>query len=113
MTATPDLTDDAPDVQPLKRLRWVGYAEGTTLLLLVFVAVPLKYLGGWPTGTSIMGPVHGATFILYVVTLIEVANSSLLNRPEILRTFGACLIPFGPFLNDAFLKKKLAAATGS
>ncbi len=101
--------NQAPDLQPLKRLRWAGFAEGTTLLLLVFGAVPLKYLGGWPTGTSIMGPIHGATFILYIVTLIEVASSSVLTRQEILRTFAACLIPFGPFLNDALLRKKLTA----
>ena len=95
------------DTSVLKRLRFVGRIEGTTLLLLVGVAVPLKYIGGWPQGTSIMGPIHGAAFIFYVVTLIEVASSQLLNRTETIRTFFACLIPFGPFWNDALLKKKI------
>ena len=96
------------DATPLNRLRLAGRIEGTTLLLLIGVAVPLKYIGGWPQGSSIMGPIHGAAFIFYVVTLIEVASSQLLSRSETLRTFLACLIPFGPFWNDALLKKKLA-----
>ncbi len=103
-------TGTASDTHALQRLRLVGMVEGTTLLLLIFVAVPIKYLGGWPTATSIMGPIHGVAFIFYVVTLIEVASSQLLNRQEIVRTFAACLVPFGPFLNDAFLKRKILAA---
>ena len=99
---------DEIDTTSLKRLRFVGRIEGTTLLLLIGVAVPLKYIGGWPQGSSIMGPIHGAAFIFYIVTLIEVASSRLLNRSETLRSFLACLIPFGPFWNDALLKQKLA-----
>ncbi len=104
---------DKDDAQSLKRLRLAGAVEGTTLLLLVFGAVPLKYLAGWPTGTSVMGPIHGVTFLFYVITLIEVASASLLSRQETLRTFAACLVPFGPFLNDGLLRRKLAAATGA
>lgn len=99
--------DTTSDAGLVKRLRLVGFVEGTTLIVLVFVAVPLKYLAGWPTGTALMGPIHGASFLLYIVTLIEVSSSRLLNRAETIRTFAACMVPFGPFLNDGLMRQKL------
>lgn len=49
----------------LRRLRRLSWIEGATLLLLVGVAVPLKRLAGWPDGVTLLGPVHGAAFLLY------------------------------------------------
>ncbi|MEY4733742.1 MAG: hypothetical protein RLZZ464_1808, partial [Pseudomonadota bacterium] len=49
----------------LRTLRWASWAEGATLLLLMLVAVPLKRLADWPLGVSVMGPIHGAAFVVY------------------------------------------------
>ena len=95
------------DTGALKRLRWIGRIEGVTLLTLLFVAVPLKYLGDWPIATAVMGPVHGVSFIVYLVTLVETASAGDLNRRETVRAFIACIIPFGPFFNDGLLKQKI------
>jgi integral membrane protein len=43
----------------LKALRLIALLEGTTLILLVLVAMPLKYQFGLPIAVSIMGPIHG------------------------------------------------------
>jgi integral membrane protein len=58
---------------PLGRLRLTGYAEGISLLLLVFVAVPLKYSGITPQLSQIMGPIHGMLFLLFVINTFRVA----------------------------------------
>ncbi len=50
----------------LRRLKIVSLVEGTTLLLLVFIAVPLKHLAGWKAMSSVMGPIHELAFLAYV-----------------------------------------------
>lgn len=55
----------------LRTLRLASLGEGATLLLLLLIAVPLKRLAGWPTGVSIMGPIHGAAFLLYAALVLR------------------------------------------
>ena len=95
------------DAGSLKRLRWIGRIEGLTLLTLLFVAMPLKYLGDLTIATRIMGPVHGLSFVGYLVVLVETATAGDLNRRETVRAFIACILPFGPFFNDGLLKRKI------
>lgn len=57
------------EIAQLKWMRRVSAPEGTTLLLLVLVAVPIKYLAGFPIATRIVGPVHGIAFLFYIWTL--------------------------------------------
>jgi len=72
MTAPSDVADE---LSQLRRMRLASIAEGCTLLVLVFIAVPLKHLGGHPLATAIMGPVHGLAFLLYVWTLIQTVSA--------------------------------------
>lgn len=90
---------------PIARLRLVGMLEGTTLLLLVLVGVPLKHLAGRPELVSVMGPVHGLAFITYVVVAIEAVSGGGWRPREIARLLLACVVPFGPFLNDGWLRR--------
>lgn len=48
---------------PPARLRTTTLLEGLSYLVLLFVAVPLKYLAGEPLGVRVVGPVHGALFL--------------------------------------------------
>ena len=91
----------------IERLRWVGRFEGATLLLLLFVAVPVKYGLGHPEGVSLMGPIHGVSFLLYTVSLIEASSSGVLSKRDSLRTLLACFVPFGPFFNDRVLRRAM------
>lgn len=90
----------------MSRLRVAGLVEGCTLLLLLGVAVPLKHLAGLPSATTIIGPVHGLVFILYVVLLIEEAVAEAWPKRDVVRAFLACLLPFGTFLNDGWLRQR-------
>jgi len=92
----------------LRRMRVVSVIEGSTLLVLVFVAVPLKHLGGYPIATAIMGPVHGMAFLLYVWMLIQTVSGAAFPRRDVVRMVAAAFIPFGAFLNERILRRRQA-----
>lgn len=61
-------------------LRVIAYLEGTTLIALMGIAVPLKRLAGMPELVSIVGPIHGACFLLYLWAVFDtVARGSALS----------------------------------
>ncbi|MEC9073494.1 MAG: DUF3817 domain-containing protein, partial [Myxococcota bacterium] len=53
------------------RLRLIGWIEGTSYLLLVGVAMPLKYLAGQPMAVKITGWIHGLLFMLFCLILLQ------------------------------------------
>jgi integral membrane protein len=90
-------------------MRAVSLLEGTTLLLLVGVAVPLKHLAGIPVVTSIMGPIHGIAFILYVWMLVQTVSMGGWTLAAAARMVLAAFIPFGAFLNERALARRQAS----
>ena len=94
--------------EQLRRLALVSMLEGTTLVLLVFVAVPLRHLGGWAGMVRVLGPVHGLAFLFYVWTAIETAAGGGWTRLEVARLVLVAFIPFGGFANLALLRRKAA-----
>jgi integral membrane protein len=56
---------------PLARLRAVSILEGASLLLLLGVAMPLKYLAHEPAAVRVVGMIHGVLFVAYVLLLIQ------------------------------------------
>ncbi|HYD64444.1 DUF3817 domain-containing protein [Azospirillum sp.] len=101
--------DVAEEQRHLRRMRVVSLLEGSTLLLLVLVAVPLKHLAGLPVATAIMGPVHGLAFLLYVWMLLQTVSGGGWSRAETFRLVMAAFIPFGAFLNERALARRQAA----
>lgn len=90
------------------RLRLLGYAEGSSLLLLVFVAVPVKYLLGNPALTKAIGPVHGALFLLFVLNTFSVALEQHWKFSNTTwKLIVACFIPFGTFYIDRTILKHI------
>ena len=57
----------------LTRFRVMAYIVGVFLLVLVFVAMPLKYLADQPTLVAIVGPAHGFLYMVYLVTAFDLA----------------------------------------
>jgi integral membrane protein len=53
------------------RYRILAFATGVLLVLLVFVAIPLKYLGDHPGPVSVIGTAHGFLFMVYLVTAFD------------------------------------------
>lgn len=99
----------ADDLAQIRRLRLASFVEATTLLALLFVAVPLKHLYGYSPATRLMGPVHGAAFIAYAWSLVAAVSAGGWSRREMVRLGLAAFLPFGGFLNAGLLRRKQAA----
>lgn len=95
----------------LRWLRWASLSEGATLLLLVCLAVPLKRLAGMPEFVTVMGPVHGAAFLIYVAMVVRAGSAGLLTAAETTRMMLVAFIPFGAFFMTGMFKRKAAALT--
>jgi integral membrane protein len=103
----------AEALSQLRRMRTVSLIEGSTLLLLVLVAVPLKHVAGLPVATRIMGPVHGLAFLAYGWMLIRTVAGGGWSRADIARLALAALIPFGAFINERALARRQAMLAAS
>jgi integral membrane protein len=57
---------------PIRRLRFVGFVEGVSYLVLLFIAMPLKYWAGMPLAVRVVGMLHGVLFILFFAAVAEV-----------------------------------------
>ena len=93
---------------PIGRLRLIGYIEGLSLLVLLFIAVPLKYAAGNPSLSKIMGPLHGALFLLFVInTMSDGVEQQWKFRKTTYKVMLACIIPFGTFYIDRKILSKI------
>jgi integral membrane protein len=89
-------------------LRWSALLEGISLLVLLFVAMPVKYALDKPLMVQVVGMAHGVLFILYSVLLAAVAlKMNWLGRKAII-SFFASFVPFGTFYVDKHYFKALA-----
>ena len=85
----------------LGRLRIVAILEGISFLILLGIAMPLKYIAGIPEVVRVVGMAHGVLFVLYVVLLIQVAIEKNWSFKKSILAFIASFIPFGTFYADA------------
>ncbi|MCY1237934.1 hypothetical protein D3C87_57760 [compost metagenome] len=93
---------------PIGRLRLIGYIEGLSLLVLLFIAVPLKYAAGDPSLSKIMGPLHGALFLLFIFNTLSVGVEQQWKfRQTTYKVMLACIIPFGTFYIDRKILSKI------
>lgn len=95
------------------RLRAAGMVEGASFLLLLFVAMPLKYVWGRPEAVSVIGMAHGVLFLLYCLLLVFAWDAAKWNVRQCAKAFVAALIPFGPFLIDGWLRREDKRLQGS
>ncbi|MGY2134107.1 DUF3817 domain-containing protein [Hymenobacter sp. HD11105] len=84
----------------LGRLRIVGFLEGLSFLVLLGIAMPLKYLAGQPEAVRMVGMAHGLLFVLYVLLVIMAAIERSWSFKKTVLAFLASLVPFGPFYAD-------------
>ena len=90
----------------LKKFRLINKIEGFSYLFLLFVAMPLKYMAGFPIATKIAGMIHGVLFIGFVYQLIMATEEVPFSKKEAFIFFVASLIPFGSFYVEAQCKEK-------
>ena len=82
----------------VKHFRAIGYWEAISFLLLLGVAMPLKYVAGYPLAVRLVGSLHGLLFILYVLSAYLTAQEYNWPRKTLMQAFIAAVLPFGPFI---------------
>ncbi|MBK7232063.1 MAG: DUF3817 domain-containing protein [Saprospiraceae bacterium] len=83
------------------RLRILGFLEGITLLGLVFIAVPMKYLFDNPEWSKTLGPIHGAIFIVFMLNTFSLSiEHNWSFKSFTWKILLASFIPFGTFYID-------------
>jgi integral membrane protein len=90
----------------LGRLRVIGMLEGVSFLLLLGIAMPLKYLAGLPEMVSVVGMIHGVLFLLFVAAVLDAGVRLRWPAGRILLALVSSLVPFGPFVLDAHLRRE-------
>ena len=86
---------------PIGRLRLTGFLEGSSLLLLLFVAMPMKYFFGDPSLVRMLGMVHGLLFVLFVLLTLGVAVENKWSfSKKTWKVLLACVVPLGTFYID-------------
>lgn len=93
---------------PTGRFRIIGILEGISYLVLLCIAMPLKYLAHKPEAVKYTGWAHGVLFVLYMLALAHVWYAERWSFKKVVVAFIASLVPFGPFILDSQLKKEEA-----
>ncbi len=83
-----------------QKLRLLGFIEATSLIILVLIAMPLKYIYGYPLLVRIMGSAHGFLWLLFIVFAYYVGNEKDWSLKKIFLAIVISTVPLGPFLFD-------------
>ncbi len=100
----------AGSMTELKQFRWVAFVEGLSFVLLLFVAMPLKYWAGLPLAVRIVGSLHGLLFVAFLWTLFRVTVEREWSAKRWMTALVSSIVPFGTFLFDRSLKRELEGA---
>ncbi|MFD1095855.1 DUF3817 domain-containing protein [Salegentibacter chungangensis] len=81
----------------IKVFKWISILEGLSFLILLFLAMPLKYFFDSPEMVRQVGMAHGILFIAYVLGAFLLYNAMNWKWKEMLIILACSLVPFGPF----------------
>jgi integral membrane protein len=93
------------NINSIYSLRLLGNIEGISYLLLLGIAMPMKYIFVFPMAVKIVGMAHGVLFIAYCLLLALQMKANKWNLLFGIYLFVATLIPFGTFVTDRKLAK--------
>lgn len=103
---------NSPRLLALRVLYVIGLAEGTSFLVLLLIAMPLKYLANQPEAVRIVGGIHGGLFLLYVALVLLCAVLSRWKLTRAFLGFVSSVVPLGPFFFDASVKREIKSLEG-
>ena len=89
---------------PIPLLRTLALVEGASFLVLLFVAMPLKYFAGLPMAVKVVGWIHGVLFVAFVAALVWTMIAARWSIGRGALVLVAALVPFGPFVIDRRMK---------
>ncbi len=83
----------------------IAFLEGISYLILLLIAMPLKYLAGKPEMVKQVGMAHGLLFVLFALTLVQVTMDQGWKLSKAAKAMGASFLPFGTFWFEAQHRK--------
>jgi integral membrane protein len=98
---------------PIGRLRLIGVVEGSSFLILLGVAMPLKYMAGMPQMVSVVGMAHGVLWLLFLAAVVDVRTRRDWPWSRVATAVVSSVLPFGPFVMDPSLKREQEQDTGA
>ena len=96
------------DYKLLKRFCAIATLEGISYLLLLGIAMPLKYAAHIPEPVKYCGWLHGVLFVTYALTLLACWNKYKWSFGKATGIFFASLLPIAPFIVERKLKREAA-----
>jgi integral membrane protein len=93
----------------LTRYRVLAYVVGVMLLLLVLVAMPLKYLADVPGPVAVIGPAHGFLYAVYLLTAFDLALRARWSAKGTVLVLLAGTIPFLSFVAERWVTRRTRA----
>ncbi|MEJ0033184.1 MAG: DUF3817 domain-containing protein [Bacteroidota bacterium] len=93
-------------VSTIRSLRMIGIAEGFSFLILLLIAMPLKYKFGMPLAVKYVGWAHGLLFILYIIAVVAAIRAMKWGFRGVALALVASLLPAGTFVLDRSLRRR-------
>ena len=90
---------------PVALLRLFVLIEAVSFVVLLGVAMPLKYAWDMPAAVKIAGWIHGILFILFCWALVRVVQASRWPTSRVVSVFVAALLPIVPFVMDGRMRR--------
>ena len=94
----------------LQKFRLINKIEGISFIILLFIAMPMKYSFGYPMATKVVGMLHGLLVFAFIYQIIEAKKEAGFTLKEAALYSILSLIPFGSFYTDKLLAKKMTIA---
>lgn len=88
------------------RLRLISITEAISYLILLGIAMPLKYIWGEPGAVRVVGMIHGILFCIFCAALLDAKLTQKWNLKPPFWIFMASLVPFAPIWVELWLKKQ-------
>ena len=103
------MANEAQPAPALKHLGLMTLLEGGSLIALVAIAMPMKYMAGMPEAVSAVGPVHGVFYLWTMAVLGITLYRRLLPLSHGAVVAVAALIPFGGLVSHRLVRRRLQA----
>ena len=98
-----EMTSNSED-KMIKLFKITSFLEGVSYILLIFIAVPLKYLADYEVLVKSLGMPHGILFIAYIILALLIRNQMKWDAKTTFIVMIASLLPFGTFyVNKKYL----------
>lgn len=105
----PPMFKNGADMKNMIRMRATSLAEGVSWLVLLLIAMPLKYAAGYPLAVTVAGMIHGGLFMVLMASVTWVWYKKEVDFAFAAAVMVASLVPFGAFAIDRRIKARCEA----